>query len=147
PERFDWAFRKFIADWSFKHPAPSDFFRAMDSAGGEDLSWFWRGWYANNWTLDLAVQSALPAKEGWSKGAVVTIANLDRMVMPATVEIKFQGGERRRVKLPAEAWIQNPVTHIHLDSDKPIMSVTVDPDHAVPDKNRANNVLNLGDAR
>ena len=147
PERFDWAFRKFIADWSFKHPAPSDFFRAMDSAGGEDLAWFWRGWYANNWTLDLAVQSALPAKDGWSKGAVVTIANLDRMVMPATVEIKFQGGERRRVKLPAEAWIQNPVTQIHLDSDKPIVSVTVDPDHAVPDKNRANNVLNLGDAR
>ncbi len=34
PERFDWAFRKFIADWSFKHPAPSDFFRAMNSAGG-----------------------------------------------------------------------------------------------------------------
>ena len=109
PERFDWAFRKFIADWSFKHPAPSDFFRAMDSAGGEDLSWFWRGWYVNNWTLDQAVQSAVPAKDGWSKGAVVTIANLDRMVMPVTVEIKFQGGGRTRVKLPAETWIQKPV--------------------------------------
>ena len=26
PERFDWAFRKYIRDWAFKHPAPSDFF-------------------------------------------------------------------------------------------------------------------------
>ncbi|MDB5429130.1 MAG: Peptidase rane alanine aminopeptidase, partial [Caulobacter sp.] len=55
PERFDPAFRKFIADWAFRHPKPSDFFRAMESAGGEDLSWFWRGWYLNNWTHDLAV--------------------------------------------------------------------------------------------
>lgn len=91
PDRFDWAFRKFIADWTWKHPTPSDFFRAMESAGGEDLSWFWRGWYMHNWSLDLAVVSAVPAKGGWSKGAVVTIANLDRMVMPATVEIFFSG--------------------------------------------------------
>jgi sorbitol-specific phosphotransferase system component IIA len=57
PDRFDPAFRKFIADWAFKHPQPSDFFRAMESAGGEDLSWFWRGWYLNNWRNDLAVTS------------------------------------------------------------------------------------------
>jgi hypothetical protein len=55
PERFDWAFRKYIRDWAFKHPAPSDFFRAMESEGGEDLSYFWRGWYMNNWTLDVTV--------------------------------------------------------------------------------------------
>jgi Peptidase family M1 domain len=144
PERFDWAFRKYIADWSFKHPSPSDFFRAMDSAGGEDLSWFWRGWYMNNWTLDLAVESAVPAKEGWTKGAVVTIANLDRMVMPVTVEVVFLGGTKRRFQLPAETWIQKTEAQIRLDSTQPILSVTVDPDHVVPDKNRANNVLTLG---
>ena len=38
PERFDPAFRKFIRDWAYKHPSPSDFFRAMESEGGEDLS-------------------------------------------------------------------------------------------------------------
>ncbi len=32
PERFDPAFREFIAAWAFKHPKPADFFRAMDSA-------------------------------------------------------------------------------------------------------------------
>ena len=31
PERFDPAFRRFIADWAFKHPTPADFFRAMES--------------------------------------------------------------------------------------------------------------------
>jgi hypothetical protein len=144
PERFDWAFRKYIADWSFKHPSPSDFFRAMDSAGGEDLSWFWRGWYARNWTLDLAVESAVPAKGGWTKGAVVTLANLDRLVMPVTLEVTFLGGTKQRLQLPAETWIQKTEAQIHLDSTQPIVSVTVDPDHVVPDKNRANNVLTLG---
>ena len=56
PERFDWAFRKYIRDWAFKHPSPSDFFRAMNSEGGEDLDWFWRGWYMHNWRMDLAVE-------------------------------------------------------------------------------------------
>ena len=56
PERFDWAFRKYISDWAYKHPSPSDFFRAMESEGGEDLAYFWRGWYMNNWTLDMAVK-------------------------------------------------------------------------------------------
>ena len=144
PERFDWAFRKYIADWSFKHPSPSDFFRAMDSAGGEDLSWFWRGWYARNWTLDLAVESAVPAKGGWTKGAVVTLANLDRLVMPVTLEVTFLGGTKQRLQLPAETWIQKTEAQIHLDSTQPIVSVTIDPDHVVPDKNRANNVLTLG---
>ena len=31
PERFDPAFRAFIAAWAFKHPTPADFFRFMDS--------------------------------------------------------------------------------------------------------------------
>lgn len=57
PERFDHAFRKYIRDWAYKHPQPSDFFRAMDSEAGEDLSWFWRGWFFNNWTHDLAIAS------------------------------------------------------------------------------------------
>jgi Peptidase family M1 domain len=142
-DRFDWAFRKFIADWSFKHPTPSDFFRAMDSAAGEDLSWFWREWYFHNWTLDLAAKSAVPADGGWSKGAVVTIANLDRMVMPAMVDVGFADGTHQRIRMPAEAWIQHGETRIRLDSTKPVVTVTVDPDHVIPDKNRANNVLTL----
>jgi hypothetical protein len=55
PERFDRAFRHCIAAWAFHHPQPADFFRAMESEGGADLSWFWRGWYFNNWALDLAI--------------------------------------------------------------------------------------------
>ena len=37
PERFDPAFRRFIAAWAFKHPKPADFFRAMESESGRGL--------------------------------------------------------------------------------------------------------------
>src|SRR3569623_256166 len=64
PDRFDPAFRRFIAAWAFRHPKPADFFRAMESDTGEDLSWWWRGWYANNWQLDLAVEGIEATKNG-----------------------------------------------------------------------------------
>lgn len=141
PTRFDYAFRKYIRDWAYKHPTPSDFFREMESAGGEDLSWFWRGWFFNNWSLDLAVKSVSYNAGGPSKGARVTIANLDKLVMPATVEIVFQDGVTRDVRLPAETWIQQKEFELDLDSAAPIVSVTIDPQHKIPDRDRSNNVF------
>ena len=56
-DRFDYAFREFIHQWAFKHPAPNDFFRMMNNATGEDLNWYWNEWYYQTWTLDQAVTS------------------------------------------------------------------------------------------
>lgn len=143
-DRFDRAFGKFISVWSYKHPSPSDFFRAMESEGGEDLSWFWRGWYMNNWSSDFAVRDVRPAEGGWSKGAVVTIASLDRLVLPVTVDIEFRDGTHTRVQVPPEAWIQKSEVEIYLQGSEPIRSVTLDPDHVIPDGDRTNNVLKRG---
>jgi Peptidase family M1 domain len=140
PERFDWAFRRFIRDWAFRHPASSDFFRAMESEGGEDLSWFWRGWYFNNWTLDLAVKGVAYPDGDPAKGALVTFENRDRLVLPATVRIDFKDGSNKRLRLPAETWILKSVATLPIDSSQPIVKVTVDPDHVIPDKDRTNNV-------
>ena len=144
PQRFDWAFRKFIRDWSYHHPTPSDFFRAMQSAGGEDLSWFWCGWYFNNWTLDLAVTGVHPVQGNWSNGAVVSIANLDPLVMPAIVKIDFKDGTTQQLRLPAETWIQQKSVELRLDSHQAVTGVTIDPDRAIPDKDRSNNVWRAG---
>ena len=135
PERFDWAFRRFIQDWAFRHPSPSDFFRAMQSEGGEDLSWLWRGWYFNNWTLDMAVKDV-----GYADGeARVTVANLGQLVMPAIVKITFKDGSVVRVALPAETWIQKTSYTLRLPGKPPVTGVVVDPDHVIPDRDRRNN--------
>jgi hypothetical protein len=143
PERFDWAFRKFIRDWAYRHPSPSDFFRAMESEGGEDLSWFWRGWYMNNWTLDLAVQSAQYVNGDYHQGANVTIANHGQLVLPVIVQVNFQDGSSTRVKLPVETWLQKTTYTLNVDSKQPIVSVIVDPDHVVPDNDRSNNEFKM----
>jgi hypothetical protein len=138
PERFDPAFRRFIANWSFKHPKPADFFRAMDSEGGEDLSWWWRGWYANNWALDLAVDkiAADPAK-----GTAITVTSKDKLIMPVTLRVDFADGTHRDYRLPAESWIRQPFTTITVEPGKVVTRATLDPDHRIPDRDRTNDTM------
>jgi hypothetical protein len=139
-EVFDRAFRKYIADWAFKHPSPADFFREMDSEGGEDLSYFWRGWYEYNWQLDLAVKDVkyVDAADP-SKGAKVTIEQNGQLVLPAWVEVKYEDGTSWKTKLPAETWMQKAKFDFALPTTKKIASVTIDPDQRIPDNNRTNN--------
>jgi Peptidase family M1 domain len=141
PERFDPAFRKFIADWAYKHPKPSDFFRAMESAGGEDLSWFWRGYFLNNWSHDMAVTAVSYVGGEPSNGAQVTVVNLGQLILPATLRVTYKSGEKRDVRLPAETWMQTGTHVVNLDPGPAIAEATIDPDHRLPDRDRANNTF------
>jgi len=144
PDRFDYAFKKFVRDWAFKHPSPSDFFRAMDSAGGEDLSWFWREWYFGTGTYDVAVTAVTPAKGGWQNGATIALENRDAMVFPVTLDVRYEGGRSVRVEVPVEAWMRRTGAVVPLSGNKPIVFVTADPDHALPDHDRGNNAWSGG---
>ncbi|MDP4247443.1 MAG: M1 family metallopeptidase [Bacteroidota bacterium] len=143
-ERFDYAFRQYIRNWAFRHPSPVDFFRTMDNEAGEDLSWFWREWYYNNWTLDLAVQDVSYVDGDPQKGARITIANLDRMAMPADLELTWKDGHKERIRLPVETWLQSGVHVVAVPSGQALAQVSVDPDHLLPDENRGNNMWKAG---
>jgi hypothetical protein len=141
-DRFDYAFRRYIANWAYRHPSPYDFFRTMENEGGEDLSWFWREWYFHNWGLDLAVQNVTYPGNDPKKGVDVTIANLDRMAMPSTLELVWKDGSHQRISLPVETWLQSGKKLLHLPAGpggQPLSSVTIDPDKRLPDGNRTNN--------
>ncbi len=153
PERFDAAFRKYVHAWAFKHPSPSDFFRLMDSAAGEDLSWFWRGWFRHNWKLDLAVTGVkyfrglkpgprgrpVPSTTGTPKAAIVTVACLGKLPMPAMLEVTYTDGTHQRVRVPVATWIQHKSFGVVVAGSKQVKSATIDPDAKLPDVNRANN--------
>jgi hypothetical protein len=139
PQRFDAAFRKFIADWAFKHPKPSDFFRAMESEGGEDLSWWWRGWYVNNWQLDLAVANVAYIDNNPAHGAHIRVETHDKLVMPTQLEVRYVDGTTTRLALPVETWILTDHAELTLPGGPAIKSVTIDPDHHLPDRDRTNN--------
>jgi hypothetical protein len=143
PERFDPAFRKYIQTWAYKHPGPADFFRFMESETGEDLGWFWRGWYEYNWKLDLAVQNVAAVDGDWHKGALVTIANLDKLVMPATLEVVYTDGSKQDIRVPVETWMEHRSYDIRVDGDKAVKSATIDPNHVIPDVDRSNNTFTV----
>jgi hypothetical protein len=56
-ELFDYSFKEYARRWAFKHPTPSDLFRTMEDASGEDLDWFWRGWFYGIEPCDISIDS------------------------------------------------------------------------------------------
>ncbi|MDR3712205.1 MAG: M1 family metallopeptidase [Puia sp.] len=54
---FDYAFKEYARRWAFKHPTPADFFRTMGDASGENLDWYWRGWFYGIDPVDISLDS------------------------------------------------------------------------------------------
>jgi hypothetical protein len=138
-DRFDYAFKKYIQRWAYKHPAPDDFFRTMENEAGEDLSWFWKEWFYNNWQLDLAVQSVAYTNKDAKNGIDIVVTNLQKMAMPFTLEVTLQDGTKTRLQFPVETWLQSGTHSIHLPTTEPVQSVIIDPENKLPDSNRSNN--------
>ena len=61
-ELFDYAFKEYARRWAFKHPTPADLFRTMEDASGEDLDWFWRGWFYSTDVCDISLDSVKYAR-------------------------------------------------------------------------------------
>lgn len=141
PERFDYAFKQYIADWAYKHPTPYDFFHAMENGAGEDLSWFWKGWYYNNWKLDQSILDVAYSGTGNQKKAEVRIANLEQMVMPVKVVFTFTDGSTYEQVLPVETWMINKTYTLKVPVTKMLKSVVLDPENKLPDVNRKNNTF------
>ncbi|MCG9792901.1 M1 family metallopeptidase [Flavobacterium algicola] len=139
-ERFDYAFKTYVDRWAFKHPTPDDFFRTMENVAGEDLGWFWRGWFKNNWRFDQSVNAVKYVKNDPAQGVVITIENKDKMVLPVIMDIKTKSGITKRVKLPFEVWQKNNTWSFSPDINEEIESITLDPEHVFPDYDTDNNL-------
>ena len=138
-DRFDYALKNYINKWAFKHPTPMDFFRAMEDGAGEDLGWFWRAWFYELWRLDQSVKDVDYVEQDPAKGAVITIENLDKMAMPAVVEVELTSSEKERFTFPVEIWQRGSSWTFRTSTKLPIKSVVVDPDHSFPDMDSKNN--------
>lgn len=139
-DRFDYAFKNYISQWAFKHPTPFDFFRSMENGAGEDLSWFWRGWFLEDWKMDQAIASVNAVKNGGAEGYNIVVANLEQMPMPIILEIKTKSGRADLVKIPVDVWMRNKTWTVHYPTSEEIVSVELDPKHVLPDVNAENNM-------
>lgn len=147
PERFDLALRTYVERWAYKHPTPDDFFRTIENVAGEDLSWFWRGWFQYNWRLDQGINSIKYVKNDPKLGIVINIENFEKMAMPVILDVKTKSGKVTRVKLPVEIWQRNIDWSFKHNSTEEIESITIDPDHVFPDVNGANNVWSAANGK
>ncbi len=131
-ERFDAAFKEYIREWAYKHPQPADFFRLMEDASGEDLDWFWRGWFDTRHHYDAAVLSV-------NAEGNVTVGMVGGLVFPTTVEVTFEDGSTERVDIPVEGWARNDEMRVSVEvGERTVASAQVDPDGLLPDTDRDN---------
>lgn len=138
-DRFDRAFQHYIALWAFRHPTPSDFFRVMESEAGEDLSWFWRGWYFKNWGPDYRLKSVSYVNGNPVQGARVQVENKGWLPLPVVLAITWMDGSSARLTIPTETWSQRNTVTLQIPGKLAIRSAVLDPDHMIPDLNRSDN--------
>lgn len=138
-ERFDAAFKKYVEYWAYKHPTPEDFFRTIENETGDNLAWFWRGWFVNNWLMDQSIDEVRYIDMDPSKGTIIKISNLQKLPMPVVVEAVTVSGKKVRKRLPVEIWERNKSWSFKMDTNEKLTSVTLDPDHVYPDVNPDNN--------
>jgi hypothetical protein len=140
PERFDPAFRAFIDRWAYKHPQPADFFRTMESVAGEDLDWFWQGWFYGTGDLDQAITD-VTVDDGVT---TVTLRHEDDLLLPMTVDLRFADGSTDRRRIPVEAFFTGPEYILLLDRTD-LVRAELDPAILLPDVDRSDNVWQASD--
>lgn len=140
PERFDFALRNYAKNWAYKHPRPEDFFRSMDNATGEDLTWFWNGWFHHNWQLDQAVEKVDYVEDNPKKGALITLKNNQKMAMPVLVHLIEENGKEQDLKLPVDIWKFGGEYQFRAPTTSTLQKIILDMNHQLPDTDRSNNV-------
>jgi len=134
PERFDNAFRSYIKTWAFKHPQPTDFFNHIENVAGENLAWFWKGWFYGTGNIDLAIDNVQRIGGNY----IVFLSNKGDMPMPVEMEVKYKDGLTERLRLPVEIWQRGDSWNHLIKTEKEIKSVELDPEKILPDVNFSN---------
>jgi len=142
-DRFDYAFRHYIAKWAFKHPRPIDFFNEMKNASGEDLDWFWKAWFYGTGNIDQAVTGLKYVKNNPEKGALISLENKGAVPMPINLTLTDVSGKVTNVHIPVEVWMRGNSIVYKANTTTKIVKITIDPKALYPDIDLRNNVWKL----
>lgn len=137
--RFDFALKEYVRRWAFKHPSPYDFFHTIEDAAGEDLGWFWKGWFFNDWKIDQGVEGVEYIGLKPEEGVIITIGNYEKLPMPVELRITEKNGKVWAKKLPVEIWQKGAKWKFKLATTSAIEKIEVDPFFRIPDVNVGNN--------
>ncbi len=135
-ERFDRAFRDYIAAWAMRSPTPDDFMRCMENGAGMDLGWFWQSWIFGAAKPDVALVS-LSIDEGTVDAE---ISHRTRFVHPVPWRAALKDGSRREGVIPVEAFATRRLVRFSCEVPAgSLLNFTLDPEARWPDMDRKNN--------
>jgi hypothetical protein len=124
---FDYAFREYARRWAFKHPEPADLFRTLEDASGEDLDWFWRGWFYGTDACDISLDTVKFAKadvnavQNETKESTIKRAP-DKPVVPTFDDIsKIRNRQDKKITFATDA--DTTVRDFYWKYDRGIMPV------------------------
>ena len=103
-ETFDRAMREYARRWAFKHPTPADFFRTVEDVSGQDLSWFWNGFFYTTDQLDLGIAGVETKEVEGRRVATVTITRGSSIVFPPSVRLRLADGSTQDARFPVQLW-------------------------------------------
>ena len=139
-EVFDAAFREYTRRWAFKHPQPADFFRTIEDVTGQDLDWFWRGWFFTTAALDQAVESVTQRAGQVS----VVIRSGGQLVLPVELTLTYGDGTTEVRRFPVEIWYKSDRYTAVIATEKTVTAAQVNADGQFPDVNPRNDGWKAG---
>lgn len=143
-ETFDEAFREYVRRWAFKHPTPADFFRTIENYSGEDLSWFWRGFFYSTDVLDIGIDSVSTVASDGAQQALVILSKHTSIPFPVELRLKLADGTTQDARLPVQIWAAGDRFQAAIPVRARVVGARLWPDPTVPDWNPANDTW--GDA-
>lgn len=140
PDLFDTAFRDYIRAWAFKHPTPGDFFRSIENSTGEDLSWFWRGFFYTTDVLDIGIDSVSTYAFRGQTLARIALRRNSSIPFPVRLRVGYADGTTQDFSLPVNIWARGDRFDAVLPVRGTVTGVRLWPDPSVPDWNPSNDV-------
>jgi aminopeptidase N len=137
-DMFDTAFREYIRTWAFKHPTPGDFFRSIENSTGEDLSWFWRGFFYTDDVLDIGIDSVATHTSDGQTFATISLRRNSSIPFPVRLRVAYADGTTQDFQLPVNVWARGNRFDAVLPVKGAVTGARLWPDPSVPDWNPSN---------
>jgi hypothetical protein len=130
------AYRTYGLRWQYKHPTQFDFFNSFNSLAAGDLSWFWRTWWYESWTLDQAIGSVVPS----GGKLIVTIEDRGLAPMPIRLAVTRSDGRVEHQVIPVDVWLAGARQYaVTLEGASSVTAIEIDLEQVFPDVDRSNN--------
>jgi hypothetical protein len=134
-EKFRSCLQEFIKRWTGKHPTPTDLFATFNAASGENLNWYFKPWFYDICTADLALKNPVI-----SSGTVSTdIVNHGELPVPVKLNVYFTDGSHDSIYHSVKVWKSgDSIFSVKQSFNKSISKIVLGDDE-IPDSNESDN--------